>query len=138
MASWFILALIAAILLAILVLIVKRGLNEGISSWLWMMYYYSFTTILIAGYLFFSGSAMQISKFLLMLLIFAAIFGTLGNVSSTHAVKLAPNPGYVMAIASAQTILIAIASVFIFQSEFTILKGLGTILVVAGVILLGL
>mgnify|MGYP001576813245 CR=1 FL=1 len=138
MLSWYALSMTAAVLLAILVLIVKRGLNEGISSWLWMMYYYTFASIFLAVYLISNGSNIQVSKFLILLLIAASILGVLGNVASTQAVKLAPNPGYSMAVTSTQALLIVIASVFLFGSEFTILKGLGTFLVVAGVILLGL
>ena len=138
MLNWFTLALISAFVMAAVVLIVKRGLNEGISSWTWLMYYYAFAAILIGVYLFTTKGSTKVSGFLLSLLIVAAILGILGNVASTQSIKLAPNPGYAMAIVGSQTLLILIASIFLFKSEFTILKGIGTFLVVAGVILLGI
>lgn len=138
MLNWFTLALSSAFLMTIVVLIVKRGLNEGISSWTWLMYYYAFASILIGVYLFSTKGSTKVSGFLLGLLVVAAILGILGNVASTQSIKLAPNPGYAMAIVGSQTLLILIASIFLFKSEFTILKGLGTFLVVAGVVLLGL
>ena len=136
--NWFTFALTSAILMTIVILIVKRGLNEGISSWLWLMYFYAFNAILIATYLKSKKSIKKVSKFLLSLLVVAAVIGVLANVALTQAIKIAPNPGYVSAVVSTQVLLVTIASIFLFKSEFTLKKGLGTILLVLGVILLGL
>ena len=54
------------------------------------------------------------------------------------SLSLAPNPGYSLAIISADVVLVAVASVFIFKSEFTLIKAIGTGLAVLGIILLGL
>ena len=136
--NWFAFALSSAVLMTIVILIVKRGLNEGISSLLWLMYFYGFNAILIAAYLKSKKSIKRISKFLLKLLIIAAILGVLANFALTQAIRISPNPGYVSAITSTQILLVSIASIFLFKSEFTFKKGLGTILVVIGIILFGL
>ena len=136
--NWFKLSIVNAVFISIVVLLVKRALNEGISTWVWLMYFYAFNAILLAVYLKSKKQIKKVSKLLLTLLISAAVLGILGNVLLINAIKIAPNPGYVSAVTSTQIILVAIASIFLFKSEFTFKKGIGTFLVVLGVILLGL
>lgn len=58
------------------------------------------------------------------------------NLLYVKSIELAPNPGYSAAIISLQLVIIAVAAVFLFNSELTVIKGLGIFLaLLAGILL---
>lgn len=135
--GWFLFAMGAMISFALLFLLIKKIGNLGVRSDLLLLYYFGFATIMLLVYLISFKVPLSITKYALILLIIAAIFGVIGNVFLVQSIKISPNPGYALAISGVHILLVAVAAIFIFKSEFTLIKGLGTILTVLGIILLG-
>lgn len=80
---------------------------------------------------------MSVSGLMIILLIVASIFALAGNYLQVTAYKDAPNPGYVNTLVSTQLVLITILSVFLFKSDFTLIKFIGILLVLFGAYLVG-
>jgi hypothetical protein len=59
-----------------------------------------------------------------------------GNLCCLKAMYLAPNPGYQTAIESAKMVLVTLASVALFSSHFSPMKGLGVLCCTIGVALI--
>lgn len=57
------------------------------------------------------------------------------NITILPAIKSAPNPGYVLAIAAANTVIVLLASAMFLNGEITMTKGFGVLLVILGVVL---
>ncbi len=69
----------------------------------------------------------------------AALIGVCSGMSTVFAIKsinLAPNPGYSVAIYSANFVLLSIVSIFVFNSPLTATKFLGVLATLIGLILL--
>ena len=56
---------------------------------------------------------------------------------SLMAVATAPNPGYVGGLTSLSAIVVAVASVFLFEAHFSVSKFMGIMLCLAGIYLIG-
>jgi len=54
-----------------------------------------------------------------------------------NSINISSNPGYPLAVSGVHILLVAVISIFVFKSEFTLTKGIGVILAVLGIILLG-
>lgn len=60
----------------------------------------------------------------------------ISNICDQTAIKLSPNPAYHQAIRVSNIILIAIASMIIFKSEFELKSFIGILLVILGVLII--
>lgn len=67
-----------------------------------------------------------------------AVGSVAGTIFMIKSVGLAPNPGYGLAIASANVVVIALISPIVFHSSLTLPKILGVFLTFLGVILLSI
>lgn len=128
------------VLFTALYLLYKKVGLMGVDSKQLLFYYYLFALPLMFAILFISERpfSLSISKTALLLLLLAGLVGVLGNLFIVQSIKLAPNPGYSLAISGANVLLVTIFSVFLFNSEFSIVKWLGVIMTVAGIFLLNL
>jgi len=136
--NWFILALIAMISFTILFLILKKIADFGINSAV-IYFYTSILAALVALiYIFGSNLRLNVNTYSLFLLIIVGIIAFIGNVFLIESLKVAPNPGYSLAVIAMNNVLVAIISVFVFKSEITLIKGFGILLAIIGTILLGL
>jgi len=68
--------------------------------------------------------------------VLAAVFSFIANLSEVKAIKLAPNTGYVQAVRSANMIPTLFLSVWLFNSSISILKFLGVLVIVSGLMIL--
>ena len=136
--GWFIYALIAMIGFTVMFLAFIKVGKLGLRSEIVFMYYCIIAGALVLTYSFSSKIPLNITKTLFVFLLVAAIFGAIGNIFLFKAMNVAPNPGYAIAVSGVHVVLVAIASILLFSSEFTLVKGLGTIFAVIGIILLGL
>ncbi len=66
----------------------------------------------------------------------AGIFSVIATVFALKSIKIAPNPGYSVAIYSANFVLLAIISSLVFKSELSLTKFIGIISIFAGIVLL--
>jgi len=137
--EWFIYALISLIGFGILLTLIKYGLNKGITSEGMLFYQSLFTALIIGAVLMFSSkNSFSINKIQLLILIIIGILGFIANLFLFKAMSISANPGYVLAITNLNTLLVLIASFFVFGAKFDIIKLIGTLLAIIGVILIGL
>ncbi len=135
---WFIYALIAMVSFTIMILSFNKIGLLGMSGETTILYYSIFAVLIVFIYIASTKIPLSVTKHMLIFLIIAAIFGTIGNVFLLKSMQISPNPGYPVAIAGAQILLVTIASVFLFKSEITLIKSIGILFALIGIILLGL
>lgn len=98
---------------------------------------YVFATAILGVYTLFSFAERDISmnKYAIV----AALMGVgsiIGTLAVIKGVEIAPNPGYVMAVFSANAIIVTVLSPFIYGSEISPMNLLGVVIVVFGISLL--
>ncbi len=135
--GWFILAIGAMISFTLMFLINKKILDLGVKSYLLYMYLALFGALIAFLYIVGAKEGFSISKWAIILLVVAAVFSFLGNVFLLNSINISSNPGYPLAVSGVHILLVAVISIFVFKSEFTLTKGIGVILAVLGIILLG-
>ena len=138
MESWIIYALLTMVGFAVTVLTFKKLSASGFSSGTINFYFFLLVALGIVIYNFATGSSFKADyKFFLILLI-AVVAGVFANIYNVKAIHASPNPGYASAIVAVNAILVAIIAVFLFHSKLTLIKMLGVVLAVIGVILISL
>ena len=112
---WFIYALFTLVLFTALYLLYKYVGQLGVGSGTLLFYYYLFALplILIIQYSTTKTLSLKISDLAFFLLLIAAIVGVLGNFFIVQSLNMAPNPGYSIAVSSANVLLVTIFSVFL-------------------------
>ena len=135
--GWFIYAIIAMVALTINFLLIKKILNLGIRSEIVLIYIFGISAIIILIYSVSTKASINISRYVFLFILLAAIFAIIGNFFLFKSMGISPNPGYALAVSGVHILLVAIASIFIFKSDFSLVKGVGVILAVIGIILLG-
>ena len=68
----------------------------------------------------------------------ASLLSYLGNYFQTRALTEGPNPGYATAIVGCQSVILVLASVYLFGSHISAVKLIGVGLCIAGVFVLSL
>src|SRR3989344_4959223 len=138
MVAWFPLALLALFFFAAITLIQKHLLNQGIHPIIFGLYLmgFSFIAFLIAA--IFMKQSFAVPKSWVFWLAILGIIALLGNLAATYSFQKVPNAGYTQAIISASAIVVLVASIFLFNSEFSWLQALGVMLTIIGVIIIGL
>jgi len=134
---WFIYALIAMVSFTVMILSFNKIGLLGMSSETTIMYYSIFAALLVFVYVISTKIPLSMTKYMLIFLIIAVVFGTIGNIFLLKSMQISPNPGYPVAIAGLQILLITVASVFLFKSEITLVKGIGILFALIGIVLLG-
>jgi drug/metabolite transporter (DMT)-like permease len=136
--EWFVYALVSLVSFGILFTLIKYGLNKGITSEGMLFYQFLFTALIIGAVLLFSSkNSFSINKIQLLVLIIIGIISVIANLFLFKAMTISTNPGYVLAITNLNTLLVLIASFFVFGAKFDAIKIAGTVLAVIGVILIG-
>ncbi len=67
---------------------------------------------------------------------FAGVFAAIGHWADFEAIKRAPNPGFATALRNSSILPVTVFSVFLFGSAFHVLKFVGAVLILAGVVAL--
>ncbi len=136
--GWFSLALLSMFAFSAMWLAYRKLGELGLSSGAVFAYSFAISSAIIFLHLARGGASLAVDGQQLGLLAIASAASAAGNIWVLDSMKLSPNPGYSLAIISLNTILVAIASVFLFGSEVTLTNGIGLLLAVAGVIIFGL
>lgn len=136
--NWFLLGLLAMIGFTVTFLLVRKIADLGLKSEVFLFYYFAIAAIVMLVYAGSKHFDLTLTRSLFILLLICAVFGALANVFLVKAISTSPNPGYALAVSGIHILLVAVASLFLFHSEFTLVKGIGTILAVIGIILLGI
>lgn len=84
------------------------------------------------------GKVLSSEKFISFLAagIFAGIFSSIGHWADFEAIKRAPNPGFSTSIRNSSILPVTLFSVFLFRSQFHVIKLVGVFLILAGIIAL--
>lgn len=138
MSLWFLYSIIAAIFLAISFLFIKKASLMQIPISLLTLYLWGFASIMLLVFLLFKKGSIVLSSSQLLVSFLAGFAFLIGALLLNKAVSIAPNPGFATAVGSLQVLIVIIASYFLFSSDLTFIKVLGSIFVVSGVILLGI
>lgn len=139
--NWFFSSLVAAVLLAAHILMLKKLSLGGVSVTAFTFLTWLVSIGIFIGYFIlahrtpFSGLG-KTTTLLWLVAAGAALWG--GVLAMNKGITTAPNPGYATAIAGAQVALVVLFSVLFFGSSFSFVKIAGTALVIGGVVLLGL
>lgn len=136
--DWFYYAIIAMISLSIVFILIRKLCDIGLDSGAIFFYNTIMAAVIMVGYIFINRTQLKTSTTGVIILVVLALFLVLGNIFLIKAIATAPNPGYALAINSVQVLIVAVAAIFLFKSEFTFIKAAGALLAVIGVILLGL
>jgi|WetSurMetagenome_2_1015567.scaffolds.fasta_scaffold870708_1 drug/metabolite transporter (DMT)-like permease len=135
---WVIYSLGATLLLALMSLVFKKLGNDGVPAGLLLCYLFAMLTVFSIGWLKYQGTPLHISPSALLWIAGAAVASFFGNLCVVNSLNLAPNPGYASAIEASKALIVVVASVWLFSSEFSFTKGLGALCCVIGVVLLSL
>jgi len=134
--TWLLLSLIGTVLLGSMILCFKKLSLSGVPPEIMLFWLFSLGALLAGGQLIATRQSPRLGWSAFALMVAATVLSYIGNLLYIKAVGLAPNPGYPAAIEGCKAVLIAIAAVCLFGSEFTIMKGVGVLLCVAGVCLI--
>ena len=135
---WIFYAMFAMLCFAGMQLLFKQLTQLGLSSPLILVFVFAFGSLLYLAHLSIVRAPLAVSGRALTLLAAASAFSYGGNLYMIRAIGQAPNPGYAMAVIGLQALVVTVASILLFGSEFSWLKGLGVVLSVVGVGLLTL
>ena len=135
---WIFYAMFAMLCFAGMQLLFKQLTRVGLSSPVLLAFVFGIGTLLYLTHLTVTRPPVAVSPRLLAMLGAAALFSYCGNLYMVRALGEAPNPGYAMAIVGVQAVVVTLASIVLFGSEFSWLKALGVALSVLGVALLTL
>jgi len=135
--NWFMYGIIAMIAFTVNFLLIKKLSLLGLKSQIILMYVFAISALIVLIYSVMTKDFIGVSKYALLLIILTAVFAVVGNFFLFESIRLSPNPGYSLAVSGVHILLVAIVSIFIFQSDFTLNKITGVILAVIGIILIG-
>ena len=143
MMSWVYYAIVGAIALTVQIIMLTKLPKLGFSITLVNAIVFTAAGIMMTIVHFCSkestlslSSLWKLEYGLLFLITAIAIFFV--NHFTIKALKLSPNPGYVIAIQNISTVLVTLISVVMLNAELSSLKSLGIVFVVIGVCLLSL
>jgi uncharacterized membrane protein len=135
--NWYMYSALAAILMAGHFLLIKKASLSGLSISLMLMYIWLASGIVMLIYQA-SKSQLAVPSNTIWIIALATITALAGAILNNIGIYKAPNPGYASAVGCIQVLIVVIFSTIIFGSDFSRIKIVGSILVVAGAILLGI
>src|SRR6185369_14535190 len=135
---WFFSAVLALLAFAGMQLCFKHLAAGGVSTPILLLFVFVITTILFVVHAAIGRETLTVDPKLMKFIIVAAALSYLGNLFMVRALAEAPNPGYAMGVISGQAVVVTIGAILLFGSEFSVMKGIGIVLTLAGATLLGL
>ena len=135
---WYLYAIAAMVCLSIMILVFTRLRFLGITPPVILIFVFGFGFLFYAIQLFATKETIILKSQYIVLLLICALCSYVGNLLYVKTLDIAPNPGYVVAIIGSQALIISIASVFLFGSQFSVIKGVGVLLCTIGIVLLAL
>jgi len=136
--SWVTQAFIAMISISVMVLIIKGLTRLGLSSEVIAFYYFLFTTPLLFIFALYKKAEFGLPLASLPLFFLFAIIAVAYNYFNVSSVGSAPNVGYAVGIISFNVAVVFVASIFLFDASFTLVKFIGIIFSIIGIVLISL
>ena len=134
--NWIFATIISSIAFAGVSLLLKKLTQYSLTPEILNFYFWIITSITFLAFALYKKSSFKIDKGSLVWFLVLSIVAFVANYFSIIALKLAPNPGYVRAIQSANIVLITVSSIFLFGSTISIKAILGIMLILGGLYLL--
>ena len=134
--NWIFAAIISSIAFAGIPLLLKKLTQYSLTSEIINFYFWLITSMTFLAFAIYRKSSFKIDKGSLVWFLVLSVVAFFANYFSIIALKLAPNPGYVRAIQSANIVLITVSSIFLFGSTISIKTILGITLILGGLYLL--
>jgi drug/metabolite transporter (DMT)-like permease len=134
--NWILATIISSIAFAGISLLLKKLTQYPLTPEILNFYFWITTSITFLAFALYKKSSFKISTDSLVWFLVLSIVAFVANYFSIIALKLAPNPGYVRAIQSANIIIITVSSIFLFGSTISIKMILGIMLILGGLYLL--
>ena len=103
--NWFTLALITMLIFSVVFILYRKIGELGVSSELMFVYYFGISTIILLFYFFYNKIPLTVSKVAFSWILIAAIIGVIGNVLLSNSLRVAPNPGYALAVIGLNTLV---------------------------------
>jgi len=135
---WLVEAVVAMLCFAGMQLLFKRLTEIGLGSPVILVFVFGFGALLYLGHLAVVRPPVAVGGRTVALLAAAAALSYAGNLLMVRAVGRAPNPGYAVVVTGMQGLVVTLAAVALFGSDFTPTKGVGVALAVLGMALLAL
>lgn len=135
---WIILAIIATFFTSILIIGIKYATTKNIDPAFILLISFSITALCALLHIITDKINIKFNWKIILILIICGIFSYIGNLLLAKSIKLAPNPGYSLAILSTNIVIITIFSYFIFKSDLDFKSIVGIIFCIIGVVILSL
>jgi hypothetical protein len=132
---WIVLSLAAMGLMSIMLLLLN-GLNRlGLDQSVTLLCVIPLFFVFNVAYILATGTPVRLPTTGLAwgLIVGAAVASFLGNLYNLKAMNVAPNPGYPVAIQSANVVFVTVLSIWLFAAHFSLLKGIGVLCCAIGV-----
>ncbi len=130
--SWVMYAFGSAVCFTGMTLVIKKLFLMNVPPLVLNMFIFGITFTGFVIWNVINKSKINIGLSVILFLVLASAFAVFGNYLDVSAVKSAPNPGYAGALKATQIILIALLAPLLFNSDISLLKIIGIILVLAG------
>jgi uncharacterized membrane protein len=124
--------------LAAMTLMFLPPMRAGAQPSVVLFYLFLLACLFNVGYLKLQQTSLHVSGSAMRWIVGAAMASFVGNLCALKAFNLAPNPGYASAIEASKAPVVALLSIWLFASHFSLLKGLGVLFCAIGVALIGL
>lgn len=134
-ANWILYGFGAAICFSAMIIIIKKLLLLKIHPLILNMFLFGIVFVGFGIWMGVSNTKIEITLPLIFLLVLASFFSLLSNYCDVTSIKYAPNPDYASTLKAFSLVIIIILSALIFNSEFTITKFLGVLIVLFGIFL---
>lgn len=133
---WIIHSLGAMGLLAVMLLLLKQAGQLGCHPITSLFYVFLIGSLITFVYASVTRTSLLPEGNALVFIALSAGASFAGNLLYFHALQTAPNPGYPAAIEGGKAFLVVLAACVLFGAKLSLLKAGGTVLCLAGVILL--
>ena len=133
---WIALSLATMGLLAVFLLLIVPPGRAGVDPSVVLFYVFAGASLLNFAYLMLGGIPLHVPETPLLWIVCASVASFFGNLCILAAMRLAPNPGYPIAIEGSKMLVVMLASVWLFNADLSLLKGMGALCCATGVALI--
>ncbi|MDD3926499.1 MAG: EamA family transporter [bacterium] len=125
-------AILAMLSMGLMALAIKKLTLQQVPATVILFFAFALSAVFYLAHSLISRTSLNLSGQSIVWILSVAVFSYLGNWLSVKSVITAPNPGYTMGIVGCSSLVILIGSLILFDSELSLVKGLGLLLCVAG------
>lgn len=131
-ANWIIYGFGSAVCFTGMTLVFKKLFTMGVPPLVLNMCVFGITFLGFIIWNLINKTKINLGFNIILFLVLASLFAILGNYLDVTAVKNAPNPGYAGTLKATQIVLIALLAPILFNSNISLLKLFGILLVLIG------